>query len=114
MKTALFLFSFGLTSVFSFSNRNDGAGKGEPTCDIRGQCINSDLVGIRQARNSQECLAHCQNKDNCKWYTFEPLKDLCELFQFCTELDEETCPSCLSGQVECEFARCGIQGLCQV
>ena len=35
--------------------------------------------------------------ESCMWYTFVPEDDFCNLLLTCTEINDDTCGSCVSG-----------------
>ena len=67
--------------------------------DKKGICINSTFLTTKpNIINSVDCLTACKNYDGCNYVTFRPdIYSLCLLFQTCSELDINSCPTCLTG-----------------
>jgi len=81
-------------------------------CDVPGECI-GQLIGFTSQDTSPDCLSTCKGTEGCTWYTFRPEEKICNIMQTCTEVDEDNCESCISGEVECPVGLCGEPGLCQ-
>ena len=83
-------------------------------CFQPGECRDSVTVGVVATTDEFACLDHCIANQECKWFTFSMLTNLCLLFNDCLDLDEELCPECLSGQQGCipDGPVCNIQGSC--
>ena len=100
-------------------------------CDVVGECV-GEFVGSSNSASSQECLQvqkHCRHfrillimcfhlnlkacsdSSSCTWYTYHSESSLCLHYSSC-ELSTTTCPTCLSGQVECAEGFCNVPGVC--
>ena len=85
-------------------------------CDVPGECI-GQLIGFTSQDTSPDCLSTCKGigvflcdlyvnlvlrqyisgTEGCTWYTFRPEEKICNIMQTCTEVDEDNCESCISG-----------------
>ena len=83
-------------------------------CDIRGECIDSDLLQITSTENSIECLKICQENTDCNWYTYRKSQKYCVLYNTCTEISDDYCSNCVSGESICPYYECNLSGLCLV
>ena len=83
-------------------------------CFQPGECRDSDIVGVSTTTDEFACLDLCQTNQECEWFSFSTLTNLCLLFTDCQVLDVELCPECLSGQQGCipDGPVCNIQGSC--
>ena len=81
-------------------------------CDIKGECFNATLNGISITDNAKECLKECIDVLDCKWFTYNPDGQVCEFLNNCEEINDETCPTCLSGEATCPLYECNLHGLC--
>ena len=66
-----------------------------------GECIHSNLVGVGDAKDGNECLAFCQSIASCSHFTFLQHDGACLAYSECVELDT-TCNDCTSGDSTCE------------
>ena len=64
--------------------------------------------------NVDDCLSTCQQNDRCLWFSYDPLGQVCELFEDCESLSIEFCPQCISGESSCEPRICSFPGICEV
>ncbi len=87
---------------------------GENICEASGQCLNSILLAGELRKNATECLKSCKEYNGCKWYSYQPQVELCELFANCNEISETDCPDCVTGEVDCDIFKCNVIGQCQV
>ena len=83
-------------------------------CFQSGKCMDSVTVGVATATDEFACLDLCKANQECLWFTYSTLTNLCLLFKDCLVLDEETCPECLTGEQDCipDDPFCNIQGYC--
>ena len=72
----------------------------EPICNVQGQC-NGPFIAFLETESSDACLQGCKDADGCEWYNFDMATGFCILTGPCSEIDE-TCGSCLTGQVSCD------------
>ena len=85
------------------------------SCFVEGECIQSPLISAKIVENENQCLYMCQNDLNCNWFSYDPFGKLCETFQSCTNLSNENCGKCISGERSCEPNWvCGVAGSCEV
>ena len=83
-----------------------------PQCGVKGECTSSHLNGISIVANAKECLKQCQEEPDCEWYTYNPDGQICEFLEDCYEINDESCPNCVSGESSCPLYQCNVQGLC--
>ena len=84
-------------------------------CDVEGECFNATLIGISIANNAKQCLKACKQAEDisgCNWYSFNPQTQICEFLDNCDDIQTDTCPNCVSGQVSCPIYECNLHGLC--
>ena len=62
----------------------------------KGICINSTFLKVELNLNGPtDCITACQNYDGCNYVTFKSDDtNVCFLFQTCSELDTDACPTC--------------------
>ena len=92
----------------------------ENMCGVKGKCLGRQdiffkihylysytyfllsgaLEGIRQVKDNNECVQHCQKFDKCNWHTFDPDTKICYLTADCPALDK-TCRNCVSSEKPC-------------
>ena len=83
-------------------------------CNVRGECIDSDLLQITHANDYLECLKACQESSDCNWYSYRKSQKYCVLYNTCSEISAEYCNDCVSGESTCPYYECNISGLCLV
>ena len=93
------------------------------------------LIGIVPSSSYEDCLQECRNVSGCLWFTEYYEENLCGMFETMTEIQDEHCPSCISGKLFqdintnvlycCHFFTighsgcsleqedCGLPGLCE-
>ena len=87
-----------------------------PNYNKKGICTNSTFLRAKLNLNELDCLTVCQNYDGCNYVTFRhDNTNLCLLFQTCSELDIDSCPTCLTGpfaqsQVRAQFSGEQLRG----
>ena len=85
------------------------------TCWIPAKCKEGIPVDLTVTKSHEECLKHCQDTFNCKWFTFDESQESCILFSECSKWDD-TCSSCTSGEQGCSVRQikdyCLIWGSC--
>ena len=83
-------------------------------CFQPGECRESATVGVSTITDEFACLDLCQANQDCKWFTFSTLTNLCWLYTDCPVLDVESCQECLSGNRACipDDPVCNIHGHC--
>ena len=69
-------------------------------CWVPGRC-EGYLVDLSMTSNQEDCLAHCKDLSNCKWFTYDEAHRSCAIFSACTKWDG-SCTTCISGEQECE------------
>jgi hypothetical protein len=69
-------------------------------------------LDILPSKDEFQCLESCQENSNCTWFSFFPDSNFCQTFSSCKNIDETSCPNCISGQRECEnpVPICFVQG----
>ncbi len=72
----------------------------ELQCNVPGECLLGELVGISSQESSLGCLEECKNATDCNFYTYHANDDFCGLFLTCPEISEESCPDCVSGELD--------------
>ena len=79
-----------------------------PQCWVRGQCLGQTL-DLDIVANEDACLAWCESKSGCNWFTFYTPAAECILFKTCPAIDG-TCSDCISGESSCapHFGPSGI------
>jgi hypothetical protein len=65
-------------------------------------------------KNKISLLKGQQSNGTCTWFTYYPESGYCQLLGSCTNLNEVSCSTCSSGQVECQVTepKCWIAGEC--
>ncbi len=71
----------------------------ELKCWITGKC-QGDPYSTNSTQTSEECLELCKEDESCKWFTFDPHKQSCNLFTDCSNL--LGCDDCISGNSKCD------------
>ena len=71
------------------------------TAILLGLCLGPTLSAT-VTNNAQECLALCQQRPNCEWYTFFEHDGGCFLTTDCDFIDETCSPDCWHGKRGCE------------
>ena len=140
-------------SATSFTSTDSTTSEAEllPQCFVSGEC-QGDLIGIfADIAGADDCLVACKNTSGCVWFTeFEVILpcrhptlrndassillqyDTCGMFRNCLNIDEQTCPSCISGKLlirqirqlnstkfcqlghyTCELQVCNMPGQCE-
>ena len=61
--------------------------------------------------NFYRCHNKCFHTPSCNWFTSFGEGGICNLYETCAFINEDTCPTCVSGEVECPI--CGLEGICQ-
>ena len=79
-----------------------------PQCWVQGQCLGQTL-DLDIVANEDACLAWCESKSGCNWFTFFKPAAECILFRTCPTIDD-TCSDCISGESSCapHFGPSGI------
>eukprot|EP00095_Tigriopus_kingsejongensis_P006519 maker-scaffold172_size289735-snap-gene-1.29 protein:Tk06519 transcript:maker-scaffold172_size289735-snap-gene-1.29-mRNA-1 annotation:"pan domain-containing protein" len=105
-----------LTTVFNreylqfykFDPRNS-----ESVLQLRGECLDSQILDTVITNSSRTCLHHCQKIQGCEWFTFYADSKICTSLSGCLDLSPKKCPgNCISGENECPEFQCGLQGRC--
>ena len=82
-----------------------------PNYNKKGICTNSTFLRAKLNLNELDCLTVCQNYDGCNYVTFRhDNTNLCLLFQTCSELDIDSCPTCLTGPFAQSHVRAQFSG----
>ena len=88
-------------------------------CDVPGECV-GQLLGFASFNSSAACLKTCKGKSflttshrrlpldsiyfleipQCTFYTFINDDDICNILETCSQINEDSCPSCVSGNSE--------------
>ncbi len=87
-------------------------------CNLRGTCVDADLVSIHTTKTPLECLKDCQSmSEDCKWFTFTfssyDTEDNCWLLRNCNDFQEQNYYY-VSGESFCPSDFCEMVGTCQV
>ena len=83
-------------------------------CDIPGSCYDNIVIDASDEPNLDNCIQYCRDLNECSWYTYEPESLICGAFKSCDHISNQSCSSCLSGEVECPLSsECDIQGKCE-
>ena len=69
-------------------------------CDLAGEC-QGKLVNFDGEDNRDDCVLFCRDNAACNFWTFDPARELCSLFETFLSLDESSCPECRSGERDC-------------
>lgn len=84
-------------------------------CFVPGECSGT-LMGIAVENGAEACLASCKEveSDGCKWFTVNEKDSFCNLFLNCDDINANSCPDCVSGEVTCSTVdlECNLPGLC--
>ena len=80
-------------------------------CWVQGRC-QGYLVDLSMTSTKEDCLVHCQDLSNCKWFTYDSRHGSCATFSTCHSWDTG-CESCISGEFDCKGpAQCFVSGRC--
>ena len=71
------------------------------------------VIDISVQESKENCGSHCITLEDCTYFTFEPIKKMCEAFSDVAddEISTRYCPDCISGMRK-NF--CGAHGFCKV
>jgi len=116
MKTYLTIIALMLAQNLVFGQ--DGEGEDEQVMDISetykcyvyGQCQEYS-IDFKVTQDAEGCHKFCGKNDECNWWSWEPVFELCMLFVNCTDngIDPpavEPCPDCISGEKMCPAREC--------
>ena len=83
-------------------------------CFIAGECNHSFQIAGKLVDNQYLCRKECQLSPYCNWFTYYKEASYCELYRNCLDLDDKTCPDCLTGEKECSAPeiKCWLTGKC--
>ena len=81
-------------------------------CFVPGECLGSTYIGISIQEDATACLDACHGVLGCQYFTYYDNEDACIYFISCSNLSEEGCSGCTSGDNECESRQCDLAGLC--
>ena len=56
------------------------------------------LIGVVASSDYGDCLEACRNLAGCLWFTEYYGENLCGMFETMSEIHDEDCPSCMSGE----------------
>lgn len=69
-------------------------------CWVKGRC-QGFLVDLSMTSTQEDCLSHCQDLSQCKWFTYDNAHGSCATFSTCSTWDTE-CETCISGEFDCQ------------
>ena len=74
-----------------------------PRCPAR-EChgafkCKGDFVDSFAISTLEECIAKCNDMEDCQWFTLEKANDHCILYEECN--DQFDCETCASGEKKC-------------
>ena len=105
----IFILSLLITSTIA-SSLNETAPKSEE-CYENGT-IDGTLIHVSRQYSAENCANHCVSLTNCKTFTYDPTKQMCEAFADVSFTPSTYyCPDCISGR-QSHF--CGAHGYCEV
>lgn len=79
-------------------------------CFVDGECLDALLVAATVLGSPSECLEFCRGKPECQYYTHYESQQSCFAFHNCSEVSDDDCDDCVSGDVECENLTCDVSG----
>ena len=66
-------------------------------CFVPGE-VSGVLIGVVSSSEYGACLDACRNLAGCVWFTEYYEENLCGMFETMSEIHDEDCPSCMSGE----------------
>ena len=71
------------------------------------------VIDISVQESKENCANYCVTLEDCMYFTFEPIKQMCEALSDVAddEISTRYCPDCISGMRK-DF--CGAHGFCKV
>ena len=71
------------------------------------------VIGISVQESKENCANYCITLEDCRYFTFEPVKGWCEAFSEVAddEISTRYCPDCISGTRK---VLCQAHGFCKV
>lgn len=85
----------------------------QDVCHIQGSCQEGYNLNFTSTDTYLDCQEVCQNYDGCNYFTHEQTGDLCQLLSNCTEVVSSLCPTCYTGEPDCQQVICSQPGTCQ-
>ena len=77
-------------------------------CFIKGECLQSNSVGVTTQNSANSCLDDCKDSASCQQFTFYGDASTCVLYSDCVELSDAGCSDCVSGDVTCDSLEPGM------
>ena len=68
-------------------------------CDVAGECVMSNTVGIISTDSYNFCGESCKNTTGCSFFTLYAKDSVCVLSSDCNSFQTGTCLDCTSGEV---------------
>ena len=65
-------------------------------CFVSGE-VSGVLIGVVPTSSYEDCLEECRNLSGCLWFTEYYEENLCGMFETMTDIHDDDCPSCISG-----------------
>ena len=83
------------------------------SCYKNGTYSRGTVIQVSVQTSPETCANHCIAMANCNYFTFDPIKQMCEAIsdRYYDEISTSYCPDCVSGRRD-EF--CGAHGYCKV
>ena len=65
-------------------------------CFVPGE-VSGVLIGVAPVSSYGACLEECRGLSGCLWFTEYYEENLCGMFETMTDIHDDDCPSCISG-----------------
>ena len=110
---AYYIYFLSLLITSTFANSLNETVPKSNNCYENGTYSRGTVIQVSVQTSPENCANHCITLKDCNYFTFDPIKQMCEAIsaRYYDGISTTYCPDCVSGRRD-EF--CGAHGYCKV